>query len=76
MLKKGFNITYSGDLTNLNQWINISAYNKCNFNWVDKKYFDNVYKKVILIMFIKIEILKCLLNNVINRIKIYFCYHI
>ena len=45
MLKEGFNITYSGDLTNLNQWINISAYNKCNFNWVDKKFFDNVYKE-------------------------------
>ena len=45
VLKEGFNITYSGDLTNLNQWINISAYNKCNFNWVDKKFFDNVYKE-------------------------------
>ena len=45
VLKEGFNITYSGDLTNLNKWINISAYNKCNFNWVDKKFFDNVYKE-------------------------------
>ena len=45
VLKEGFNITYSGDLTNLNQWINISAHNKCNFNWVDKKFFDNVYKE-------------------------------
>ena len=45
VLKEGYNITYSGDLTNLNQWINISAYNKCNFNWIDNEFFDNVYKE-------------------------------
>ena len=45
LLKQNINILYCGDLTNNNILINIANYNKCYYNWVLPKLFNNVYNE-------------------------------